>query len=77
MSLSRYKSRVKLYCSDACRMKAYRARNKPRIDKVETVCHMCYGHFFANPGTSSQYCSNACKQAAYRKRKALAGQSWF
>ena len=69
------------YCSDACRMKAYRARraakrtaspqatgNQTKRQQIITItCRQCGATATLN-GTqrTRKYCNNACKQAFYR-----------
>lgn len=52
------------YCSDACRVKAYRARQR---NHRYTPCEVC-GENFLNRTMRGLYCSPACRQSAYRER---------
>jgi len=75
----------KVYCSSACKQKAYRQRcgTDPvtaRQRAVETKqgeeiiksCAWCGEHFVATVAAAKQkYCSAACKQAAYRARRVV------
>ena len=59
------------YCSDACKAKAYREREKRKPETTDTtgarICTYC-GTAFTG-ALYGRYCSNAHKQAAYRQRK--------
>lgn len=73
----------KVYCSPACKQKAYRqrqgadpgtARQRAADTKAgETcmiTCEWCReSHEVPLSAAKRRYCSNACKQAAYRARK--------
>lgn len=52
------------YCSDKCRQRAKRARD--RADRWSR-CPVC-GEYFHNPTWRKKHCSPKCKQAAYRDR---------
>jgi hypothetical protein len=64
------------YCSDACRGKAYRARQQPQTriqpapKRAVSICQHCGNTFRANIGKRQIYCSESCKTLAYRARRA-------
>lgn len=54
-----------LYWTDACRMRAHRAKGKTQGSKI---CSMCDSKF--SPANARQrFCSDKCKAKAYRARK--------
>jgi len=64
----------KFYCSNACKMRDYRARTTPHYNVKENPypkrCRTCGVGFTAlNPHAA--YCKRACKQRFYREQKAL------
>lgn len=72
-------SKAAKYCSDACRAKAYRARqaadraDRPREIVVEALtCAHCGKGFFAVKGKGAQYCTGTCRASAYKARRAAA-----
>lgn len=69
-----------VYCSDACRMIAYRQRRynsgrgrravmRGQVSTIQTACSNCGKLMKVKPGSNKKYCSGACRQAAYRKRQ--------
>lgn len=64
----------KFFCSNACKMRDYRARTTPHYNVQQNPyqkrCRTCGAHFSAlNPHAA--YCKRACKQRFYREQKAL------
>lgn len=63
------------YCSDACRVKAFKSRHKPRQRVkpipviVSTCCAHCGSRFAASAGRGQLYCTPSCKTLAYRARR--------
>lgn len=69
-----------VYCSNKCRQKAWRDRNRSRSRYIngrpyyERWCRNCGTHFVTYV-ERREYCSNACKQQHYRDRNKLNGEA--
>jgi hypothetical protein len=64
----------KFYCSDACKMRDYRARTNKHYNVKENPhnrrCREC-GIKFTTYSTLGKYCSDACRQRFYREQRQL------
>jgi predicted nucleic acid-binding Zn ribbon protein len=65
--MSEYQGRLRVYCSDRCRAKFARERQRKQREPHVVTCEVC-GQEFTPKRSDARTCSPACRQRAYRKR---------
>jgi predicted nucleic acid-binding Zn ribbon protein len=68
------------YCSDGCRVKAYKARRKPArraapVIMAHRACAHCGASFEARGGRGQVYCTPSCRVLACRVRRSATIQA--